>query len=270
MKRLALACLLASACKRAPPKPEARAAQVTRQAEKVAEPITLAAGASETVAIGDGVQVVLYGPGRYLLRGEQLLVGEGLVRVDVAAQAGRHAFALASPAGQLEVPFASRLVLHAPRQHAAELALVSGEALADGSLPVGANRRVCFGAVGPHVLAMPGFRTVEAALEALPSSHACDPDQAPELAKLDRELAQQLELFTRNKAEQDALVASAREHPAASLVQDLAARGQLTLAARTRALALRAQLSAAQLGAANDPARTALLARANELEDPAH
>jgi hypothetical protein len=275
VKRVVLACLLASACKREPEQPKPRESTPHTLSGtpgiELDKPFSLAAGARATVSIDEGVRIELRGPGRYLLTGEQLLASDGLLSVDVAAQAvraGQHAFKVATPAGLLEVPFAARLVLHAPARGASELALITGEVLADGALPVGANTRVCFAAVGPHLLTAPGFTTVEAALQALATSQACAEDRAPELAKLDNELAQQLELFTRSKAEQEALIASAREHAPPNLVQDLAARGQLTLAARTRVLALRAQLSAAQLGAAEDPVRAALLTRANELENP--
>ncbi|MET0285884.1 MAG: hypothetical protein ABW352_15490 [Polyangiales bacterium] len=295
MKRWPLAISLACACQREPPAPPPpppppavahtlRVLDGDAKLEKLPTGlIELPEGARWTVAIDDGVRIELHGPGRYALSGDQLLVHDGLVSVDVAAQAvraGRHAFTVATPAGQLEVPFAARLVLRAPAHAASELALISGEALADGTLPVGPKARVCFAAVGPHALgaaglATVGFATVEAALEALPGSRACADDQPAELAKLQQELARQLEQFTRTKAEQDALIASyAKQSPPGEqgrrLVQDLAARGQLALTARSRALVLRAQLAAAELGAAGDPARAALLARANQLENPAH
>jgi hypothetical protein len=289
VKRLLLAITLAGACRRDPPAPPRpppapapahtlRVLDGDAKLEKLPTGLLeLPDGARWTVAIDEGVRIELRGPGRYALSGEQLLAHSGLVSVDIAAQAaraGRHAFAVATPAGRLEVPFAARLVLRAPELGAPELALVSGEAIADGTLPVGAAMRVCFAAMGPHAVGTPGFRTVEAALQALPSSHACGDEQPPALATLEQELARQLELFMRSKAEQDALLASYTKdgpmgEPGRRLVQDLAARGQLALAARTRVLALRAQLAAAELGAPGDRARTALLARANALENPA-
>jgi hypothetical protein len=301
VKRVWLALLLAGACERAEPRtvheapppakprppPAAHTLRVIQSAgdTKLAPdaplppgPLALAEGAVLAVAIDDGVRVELRGPGHYQLSADQLLASDGLATVDVAAQAqraGQRAFAVATPAGQLSIPFAARLVFRAPARGASELALISGEAVAEGGLPVGASARVCFAAAGPLVLQLPGFATVEAALEALPASDACAVEPPPDLGKLDQELAQQLDSFERGKSEQEQLITRCAEQRQPGergpcLVHQLAARGQQTLAARTRGLALRAQLAAAQLGVTGDPARAALLARARELEDPAH
>ncbi len=248
MKRALLALLLASACQAEPPEAKPRPV-----------PFSLAPDAMQTLTIGDGVRIVLRGPGHFELRGEQLLANGGLVSVDVAAQhTGQRSFTVSTPVGQVVSSFAARFVLLGR-----ELALISGEAAVAG-LSVGARTRVCLAGTGPHVVAASGFATVEAALAALPGSHACADEAAPDLATLDRELAEQLDSFESAKEDQEFLI----HHPSREMtfLQRLTELGQRMLAVRTRVIALRGQLGAAQLGAANDPERSALLTRAWQVE----
>jgi hypothetical protein len=238
---------------------------------------TLARGAALTLAVDDDVRIALYGPARVALRGEGapvLLLHHGIATLDVAPQAvraGRAPFALATPAAQLEVPFAARLVLRA-LEGAHELAVVSGEVSLSQparTLQVGAGARYCFTAKGPHELALEGFATLEAAATQLPVSNACARQQPPDPNGRDRELSQRLDALAAAHAEERALLADATARPADELRALLATLAQATIAGRSRALALRAELAAAQLEAEPDPGRTALLARAAALESPA-
>lgn len=241
---------------------------------------TLDKGAALTLALDDDVRIEVRGPAQLALLKDGapvLLARQGLLSVDVAAQAaraGRAPFALATPNGQLEIPFAARLVLRADTKGAHELAVVSGElALSqpEGALSLAGGARVCVGAKGVQTLSAPGFSTLEAATAALPKSRACAGGKPVDPALTESELAQRLDALSAAENQERSVLAAYKGEPADArrLRDQLAALAQTSLLARTRALALRTQLEAAALDAQNDPGRAAVLARASELESPA-